>query len=456
MMQAGVLLVAVISLVSHGVSASLNTWNFTAENTIERDVVVLGGGSSGTHAAIQVKDAGKTVVVVEKDAALGGHAKTFTTSSGVRVNYGPSNFQNNTAVWDWFSRFDIPITQYVQPGVGDKYADFSTGKELAEGALPQPDFSAYLEVLAQLPSLEDYDNLPYPIPEDLLLPWGQFVEKYNLSSVAFEIAQFAVSNGRVFERPALYILKVADTAYIQGTVEGEALTPATYDTQSVFIAAQQELGSDALLRSTVSAAERSDDGIKLVVQTPSGRKLIKAGKLLVAAPPLLGNLGPLALDGREAGLFSKFTHRAFYSVLLNNTGLAAGYRYYNARPSAGATYHVPGPPVLQFIWATRDADTYWAWYSAVDELPEHAVRSSILADFRALAPGSDPEIILFSNAGPSGVGVTADEIRDGFYRDLHALQGYRNTWYTGTAFVSDHSAGLWQYNNVELVPELTK
>ncbi|KAH9895430.1 FAD/NAD(P)-binding domain-containing protein [Xylariomycetidae sp. FL2044] len=444
MMRANLLLGTVISVASRGLSASLNTSCFTPENTIERDVVVVGGGSSGTHAAIKVKDAGKTVVVVEKDAALGGHAKTFTTSSGVRVNYGPSNFQNSTAVWDFFSRFDIPVTQYVQPGVGDKYADFSTGKELGEGALPEPDFGAYLEVLAQLPSLEDYEHLPDPIPEDLLLTWGEFVDKYNLSSVAFTIAQFATSNGNVFEQPALYILKVADTAYMQGIVAGEVLAPASYDTQSVFLKAQQELGADALLRSTVCDAERSDDGVQLVVETPGGKKLIKAGKLLVAAPPLLGNLAPLSLDQRESDLFAKFTHKAFYSVLLNNTGLEAGYRYYNAEPEAGDTYHVPGLPVLQFIWATKDVDTYWAWYTSVDELPEATVRSSIVDDFKALAPGSDPQIILFSNAGPSGIGVAADEIRGGFYRDLFALQGYRNTWYTGTAFVSDHSAGLWK------------
>ncbi|XXH00820.1 hypothetical protein Hte_007171 [Hypoxylon texense] len=453
MMRANILLGTLVSLASHGLSAPQD---ISAANTIQRDVVIVGGGSSGTHAAIQLKDAGKTVVVVEKQAQLGGHVKTFTAASGVRVNYGPSNFQDNTAVRDWFGRFDIPLVQYEQPGIGDKYADFSTGKELANGTLPNPDFGAYLQVLAKFPYLEDFAHLPDPIPEDLLLPFGQFVEKYNLQSMAFILAQFATSNGNVFEQPALYILKVADTAYIQGQINGQVLAPATYDAQSVFQAAQKDLGSDALLSSTVCSATRSNTGISLVVDTPSGKKLIKAKKLLVTVPPKTDILKPFGLDQRESGIFSKFQSKAFYTVLLNNTGLEKGFRYYNGKPAAGNTYHVPPVPVLQFIWATKDADTFWAWYSSAKELPEAQVRAAIIKDFQNLAPGSKPQIIVFSNAGPSGVAVTSDEIKKGFYKNLLSLQGYRNTWYTGSAWVSDHSAGLWNYTNAVLVPQLSK
>ncbi|KAI2466201.1 FAD/NAD(P)-binding domain-containing protein [Annulohypoxylon bovei var. microspora] len=455
MMRANILLGTLISSASYGLSASLAT-SFSAANTIQRDIVIVGGGSSGTHAAIQFKDAGKTVVVVEKQAQLGGHVKTFTTSSGVPVNYGPSNFQNNTAVQKWFSRFDIPVVEYVQPGVGDKYVDFSTGKELANGTLPNPDFGAYLAVLAKFPYLQDFSQLPDPIPADLLLTFGEFVEKYSLQSVAYIIAQFATSNGNVFEQPALYILKVADIPYIQGMINGQVLAPATYDAQSVFEKAQQDLGADALVSSTVSNASRSNTGISLVVNTPNGQKLIKAKKMLVAVPPKTDILKPLGLDQRESGIFSKFQSKAFYTVLLNQTGLEEGFRYYNAEPAAGSTYHVPGLPVLQFIWATKDVNTYWAWYTSVTELPDATVKASIIKDFQTLAPGSKPQIIVYSNAGPSGMGVTADQIKAGFYKDLLSLQGYRNTWYTGSAWVSDHSAGLWNYTDAVLVPKMTQ
>ncbi len=38
--------------------------------TITRDVVVVGGGASGAHAAVWLRDNGKSVVVVEKASQL--------------------------------------------------------------------------------------------------------------------------------------------------------------------------------------------------------------------------------------------------------------------------------------------------------------------------------------------------------------------------------------------------
>jgi len=53
------------------------------EETIHRDVCILGGGSSGTYAAIRLsQDLGKSVVVIEKAGRLGGHTgerSTFPT-----------------------------------------------------------------------------------------------------------------------------------------------------------------------------------------------------------------------------------------------------------------------------------------------------------------------------------------------------------------------------------------
>lgn len=41
-----------------------------ATNSISRDVVIVGGGASGAHAAVWLRDHGKSVVVVEKRDTL--------------------------------------------------------------------------------------------------------------------------------------------------------------------------------------------------------------------------------------------------------------------------------------------------------------------------------------------------------------------------------------------------
>jgi len=42
----------------------------------ERDVCIVGGGASGVHAAVSLLDLNKTVVVVERNAFLGGCTHT--------------------------------------------------------------------------------------------------------------------------------------------------------------------------------------------------------------------------------------------------------------------------------------------------------------------------------------------------------------------------------------------
>lgn len=149
-MNTQVRLGSLLSLVPLALALPLNSSSFAENDIIQRDVAIIGGGSSGTHAAIRLQDLGNTVVVIEKDGELGGHVQTTTAASGIRVNYGVSNFQNYTVVRDFFSRFDIPLTSYQQPGIGDIYADFSTGQEVPEGTLPVPDFTAYLAEVAKV------------------------------------------------------------------------------------------------------------------------------------------------------------------------------------------------------------------------------------------------------------------------------------------------------------------
>ena len=44
----------------------------TPEDTLERDVCIIGGGSSGTYAAIRLQQMGKKVALVERKHRLGG------------------------------------------------------------------------------------------------------------------------------------------------------------------------------------------------------------------------------------------------------------------------------------------------------------------------------------------------------------------------------------------------
>jgi heterodisulfide reductase subunit A-like polyferredoxin len=51
--------------------------NVPTSDIIVRDVCIIGGGSSGIYSAIQLRDHGKSVAIVEKKDRLGGHTETY-------------------------------------------------------------------------------------------------------------------------------------------------------------------------------------------------------------------------------------------------------------------------------------------------------------------------------------------------------------------------------------------
>jgi len=69
---------AAVFLAASTAATRIDETQFSPADTIVRDVVVLGGGASGSYAAVRLKDFGKTVVVVEKNDHLvrGFHAVT--------------------------------------------------------------------------------------------------------------------------------------------------------------------------------------------------------------------------------------------------------------------------------------------------------------------------------------------------------------------------------------------
>ena len=58
-------------------SASMNPSSYKTKHVINTDVVIIGGGGTGIYAAIQLKDQGKKIMVIESKPRLGGHTETY-------------------------------------------------------------------------------------------------------------------------------------------------------------------------------------------------------------------------------------------------------------------------------------------------------------------------------------------------------------------------------------------
>lgn len=430
--------VAVAALAS---AQSLVRSDYAPSDIIERDVAVIGGGASGTYGAVRLGDYGQSVVLIEKDNVLGGHCEGYSIpETGQMLDYGVDNFQNITVVRNFFAKFNLDLIPYTSYAKSSQYADFSTGTVYSNHSLPPPDFSTYINQLERFPYLDWGWDLPEPVPEELVLPFGQFIKKHSLEDIAYMLASFATGNGHSLDQTTAYILKSVDKAFIEAMQGGNVMSSSA--NWELYNRAQKHLGSDALVSSIVVASHRPDDGSKarLAVDTPSGRKLIIAKKILVAMPQTFQNMYYLGLDSHEHSIFNQFTNTALYVGLVKDTGVVPDYTN-TLGVDLDNLYDIPSIPGIVQLQSTEVAGVYRFWYSAEASKTEKEVKADTLATIKRLT-GKDATFMVFGNHTPYQLAVSPNAIRNGFYNGLTALQGHRNTWYTGSAFMAPHTAAV--------------
>lgn len=252
-----VLAVRFLTFVAALPAVSFDESAYSSSSITHRDVCIIGGGSSGTYAAISLRDKGKSVSVIEAQSVLGGHTNTYTDpTTKTTVDYGVIVFENTSIVTSYFSRFDIPLVTSSGSGistpVGEYYVDFRTGKNVTGYVPVNPTaaFGRYAAQLAKYPSLNTPGwVLPDPVPADLLKPFGDFVTKYDLGDAVLTINEYCEGFGNILTIPALYILKYFGLSVLEGSQTG-FLTTARMDNSELYEKARTELGckSDLCVR----------------------------------------------------------------------------------------------------------------------------------------------------------------------------------------------------------------
>lgn len=101
------------------------------------------------------------------------------------------------------------------------------------------------------------------------------------------------------------------------------------------------------LNSKVLATLRNDKGVKVVVRTPTGIKLILAKKAVISIPPLLSKLAGFDLSKSERSLFRQFLTGAYYTGLLRNTGIPDDVSI--TAVGADTSYNLPQGMVAPFL-----------------------------------------------------------------------------------------------------------
>ena len=444
----------------------LNTSFYDPQDVITTDVAVVGGGSAGVYTAVRLQDYNKSTLIIEKNNYLGGHAETYIDpQSNVPINLGVVAFPQTQIVKDYFARFKVPLVLYSLSYTIGTYIDFSTGFPVDYNPPAEEDVAmalqGYTVQLQKYPAVQAGFNLTYPVAPDLLLPFGMFLEKYQLSALIPTV--FTVNQGYspILKISTIYLLKYLNANTINSIAKG-SLTPASHNTGDLYNNILAHLGSSVLLNTTVLAMDRSSpSNVKIVVQTTNNPpKLVIAKKLLSTPPPKADQLTGYDLSANETELFSQFVANGYYVGVLNNTGLPPNRSYTSVNPR-NPPYDIPQLPSIYGIGPTGASDLVQVFYGSPTPLSAADVQADILAKLKRLAisqgincTSAEPRFVAFTAHSPFNLMVSNEAIANGFYKKLYQLNGQRNTFYNGAAWQAQDSNEIWEYTESYVLPIL--
>lgn len=443
--------------------------------TVSRDVCIVGGGSSGTYAAVRLKDMNQSVIVIERNDYLGGHTHTYRDpTSGETDDYGVIIWHNMTLVRNYFNRFNVSleyISQDASSAVeGSLLVDFTTGQAVTNVTSPDPTaaLKAYGVQLAKYPFLNQGYYLPSPVPQDLVLPFGDFVQKYNLSAMVSTSFQYNQGQGDILNMPTLYTMKLFGADILQNLATGGFLTTMQHNNSALYLNAAAYIGKDnILLNTTVAFAIRplanSTKGrtLLLTTSTDGTNSLLSCGKLLITIPPITDALTPFILDTYEYSVLAPFKARGYYTGILSNAVLPPNSTQITAA-SASNAYGLPDFPTIYYLSSTRIPGLTDVKYGSNTPLSDDEVQANIIRDVQKLASANTifsaqaPEFVAYKSHAPFELYVDAEDIESGFYDKLYGLQGYRNTWWTGAAWHVQDSSLLWNFTEHEVLSKMMR
>ncbi|KPA39284.1 hypothetical protein FLAG1_07850, partial [Fusarium langsethiae] len=302
--------------------------------------------------------------------------------------------------------------------------------------------------------------VPDPVPEELLLPFGQFAQQNNFSAILPLISQLNWYPGNISAIPTLYGIKKFGPGLLQ-SVAGEFLVAAPGDTGSIYRAASEVLGQNIYLDSELIRVRRKKHGVVVTFIQKGKIRTIESRKLVVAVPQTVENMRYFDLTETERELFSRFSSFGYLAgdanipdldVSLQNVGIKS--------PAKSPT--VPGSNGF-LSSGSSDQSLLGVGFDKSDYTVADG-KDIVRKEFNTLAragavPANAAKRVTFpyiSNYVPYDFHVTGEDIGKGFYAKLLGLEGYLNTYWTGAAFAGHNSGLIWKWNDDIVLPALKK
>ncbi|RTE74413.1 hypothetical protein BHE90_011141, partial [Fusarium euwallaceae] len=400
--------------------------------------------------------------------------------SGKPYDYGVQSFIDVNGASDFVTkRLGVKIKTPGRESRLTRYVDFETGKEVNYTGPAPTALSAALVKYAELCALyEDmilptFRDFPAPddIPEDLLIPFGDFVKKHGIEALVpmlFQVTGLGV--GDVTRRTTLVVMQAFGGPMARSFLgQQTSFAPASERNQDIYDAFAKKLGKDVLYSTTVVSSKRTKNGVNLIAKTSSGRFVkIKAKRLLLSIEPTKSNLAPFDIDKKENKVFSKFDYTRLYTGIVSNPSLPKNYSLTNLPETAAPSNFLalPDLPLLaRFEWIGTDATEELFRIMVIGDrnFDSKDAKKLVQTNFDTLVKSGAVEasdsakikFVAYAQHGPMHMHTSVKEMKKGFIQDLYALQGLRSTWWTGGAWVANFQTHLWWFNDL-LLPRLVQ
>ncbi len=419
---------------------------------IHRDVCILGAGASGMFAADRLRDHGHTVAVLEKTDRVGGHSETWR--SGLKsYNIGVRVYRDTPLLRSVFAKYGVAL-QRIDNHLPNRYFDSRTGERSAyEVPAPLSILDSMLRYIFLLKTRYAYVDkpgldLPHPVPEELLMPFGKWLESHGLAKKYAPMTHYLQGMGSVSRITALYAFKNLRAQIVESVLFNSFVAPVT-GVEHLYHLMAERLGADLQLSASLRSVVRTPGmPIEVVVDTPQGALRVTCDRLLVCCPPLVENLSAFDLSAAERDLFSRFKHRQYCTAIAEIDGIPTETIHSNvAADPVNDDIH----PAIYTIMPTHAPRHYNVLYGAEVGLPDETVKDHMVRDINKLnfGPGHPPVVFkrfaLFKSHYPYDLHVDPAEIRAGFYAKVNAMQGQLNTWYLGAAVDTHDTASVWAH-----------
>jgi len=331
---------------------------------------VIGGGASGMAAAVFLKDNGYSVKVIEKKNKVGGHVNTlyFTPPAPGLANWldigvigiANTSYLNEIGVGKWKVETDkfiqrfignnvIPIQLYFPTATG---VNFATGVSYGPVSVDttsseyQAAYNTFISFIDKYPWLSTSD-FPDPIPAELLIPFTEFIEKYQLEllfpSLFYEDTT-GFGLGELSKLPTLLPLFFASKVLLSDkSLTAVGGWQSLYDQMELYLS-RSNVYLNAEVTHIKRTPSRSRKPVEIVFRQHKQKKIIKCKDVIISFPPTLENLSFMELSRRERTLFREVSTRYYYCYSASAQGQIASSTFTLANVDPTQPYNTPVYP----------------------------------------------------------------------------------------------------------------